>query len=115
MKADRVRRGLGSPVRARRSRTAACGRQDGAPENSLAAFEAACEAGYGIELDVQLTSDGEAMVFHDARLERMTGREGRVGDHTAADLAAMQLAGRRGDHPDPGRDAGAGRPPRHGA
>ena len=33
---------------------------DGPPENSLAAFEAACEAGYGIELDVQLSADGEA-------------------------------------------------------
>ena len=34
----------------------------GAPENSLAAFQAACAAGYGIELDVQLSADGEAMV-----------------------------------------------------
>jgi glycerophosphoryl diester phosphodiesterase len=63
----------------------------GAPENSLAAFEAACEAGYGIELDVQLTSDGEAVVFHDATLERMTGQPGRLSDHTAADLTAMRL------------------------
>ena len=65
----------------------------GAPENSLAAFEAACEAGYGIELDVQLSCDGEAMVFHDADLERMTGQPGRLTDHTAADLGAMRLAG----------------------
>ncbi|MBE6699047.1 MAG: glycerophosphodiester phosphodiesterase, partial [Ruminococcaceae bacterium] len=36
-----------------------------APENSLAAFEAACRAGYGIELDVQLSRDGTVMVFHD--------------------------------------------------
>lgn len=68
-------------------------RTGGAPENSLAAFEAACEAGYGIELDVQLSSDGEAMVFHDTRLERLTGREGKVGDHTAADLSQMTLPG----------------------
>jgi glycerophosphoryl diester phosphodiesterase len=67
--------------------------KDGPPENSLAAFEAACEAGYGIELDVQLSSDGEAMVFHDTRLERLTGREGKVGDHTAADLSEMKLPG----------------------
>jgi glycerophosphoryl diester phosphodiesterase len=67
--------------------------KDGAPENSLAAFEAACEAGYGIELDVQLSSDGEAMVFHDGGLRRLTGREGRVADHTAADLASIPLAG----------------------
>ena len=67
--------------------------KDGPPENSLGAFEAACEAGYGIELDVQLSSDGEAMVFHDLRLTRMTGEEGRISDHTAADLGAMTLAG----------------------
>jgi glycerophosphoryl diester phosphodiesterase len=65
----------------------------GAPENSLAAFEAACEAGYGIELDVQLSSDGEAMVFHDTDLKRMTGAAGRLSDHTADDLGKMSLAG----------------------
>jgi glycerophosphoryl diester phosphodiesterase len=67
--------------------------RNGPPENSLAAFEAACEAGYGIELDVQLSSDGEAMVFHDGRLGRLTGRDGKVGDFTAADLNAMKLPG----------------------
>jgi glycerophosphoryl diester phosphodiesterase len=67
--------------------------KDGPPENSLAAFEAACEAGYGIELDVQLSSDGEAMVFHDTKLERLTGVEGRLSDHSAADLGRMALAG----------------------
>ena len=65
----------------------------GPPENSLAAFEAACEADYGIELDVQLSSDGEAMVFHDSDLRRMTGRSGRIADFAAADLADMALAG----------------------
>lgn len=66
--------------------------RDGAPENSLGAFQAACQAGYGIELDVQLSADGEAMVFHDDHLKRMTGAEGRIGDYTAADLAQMRLA-----------------------
>jgi glycerophosphoryl diester phosphodiesterase len=66
---------------------------DGPPENSLGAFEAACEAGYGIELDVQLSSDGEAMVFHDTRLQRLTGVEGRLSDHTAADLGQLTLPG----------------------
>ncbi|MFI4933672.1 MAG: glycerophosphodiester phosphodiesterase [Caulobacterales bacterium] len=65
----------------------------GAPENSLGAFEAACEAGYGIELDVQLSSDGEAVVFHDADLERMTGVAGHIADHTAADLGRLALLG----------------------
>jgi glycerophosphoryl diester phosphodiesterase len=66
---------------------------DGYPENSLGAFQAACAAGYGIELDVQLTADGEAVVFHDATLERMTGATGRVADHTAEDLGKLRLAG----------------------
>jgi len=65
----------------------------GAPENSLAAFQAACSAGYGIELDVQLSADGEAMVFHDESLERLTGTPGRLSDHTAADLGRLRLAG----------------------
>lgn len=68
-------------------------RQDGAPENSLAAFQAACDAGYGIELDVQLSSDGEAMVFHDDGLARMTGAEGKLRDRTAAELSELRLAG----------------------
>ena len=65
----------------------------GAPENSLAAFQAACSHGYGIELDVQLSADGEAMVFHDYTLGRMTGAEGRLSDRSAADLGKLRLAG----------------------
>ena len=65
----------------------------GAPENSLGAFQAAASADYGIELDVQLSSDGEAMVFHDTTLERLCGVEGRLADHTAAELQAMKLCG----------------------
>ena len=68
-------------------------RPDGPPENSLGAFQAACAAGYGIELDVQLSADGEAMVFHDEKLTRMTGAEGRLRDRTAAELADLRLAG----------------------
>lgn len=65
----------------------------GAPENSLAAFQAACAAGYGIELDVQLSRDGEAMVFHDDDLKRMTGAAGKIADLTTAELAELRLAG----------------------
>lgn len=65
----------------------------GAPENSLGAFQAASAAGYGIELDVQLSADGEAMVFHDDKLMRMTGVERRVRDLTAAELGELRLAG----------------------
>jgi glycerophosphoryl diester phosphodiesterase len=66
---------------------------DGPPENSLGAFQAACAAGYGIELDVQLSADGEAVVFHDDDLERMTGVAGRVSDRTVAELAELRLKG----------------------
>ncbi|HEX3887269.1 MAG TPA: glycerophosphodiester phosphodiesterase [Phenylobacterium sp.] len=66
---------------------------DGPPENSLGAFQRACAAGYGIELDVQLSADGEAMVFHDDDLERMTGVAGRLGDRTTSELADLRLKG----------------------
>ena len=63
------------------------------PENSMAAFAAACDAGYGIELDVQLSRDGEVMVFHDDTLTRMTGQDARLASMTAAELAALRLGG----------------------
>jgi glycerophosphoryl diester phosphodiesterase len=66
---------------------------NGAPENSLAAFDAACQAGYGIELDVQRSSDGEVMVFHDAHLARMAGASARLSDKTAAELGDLRLKG----------------------
>ena len=63
------------------------------PENSLSAFERACQAGYGIELDVRLSRDGEVMVFHDATLERMAGVEASIWDLSAAELGATPLRG----------------------
>jgi glycerophosphoryl diester phosphodiesterase len=66
---------------------------DGVVENSGAAFTAAIEAGYGIELDVQLSRDGQAMVFHDDHLERLTGVSGEVSALSAAELGAMRLSG----------------------
>jgi glycerophosphoryl diester phosphodiesterase len=68
-------------------------RPDQAPENSLAAFDLACRHGFGIELDVRLSADGEAMVFHDETLERMTGVQGLTADRSAAELAALPLRG----------------------
>ena len=67
--------------------------KDAAPENSLGAFQHAAEQGYGVELDVRLSADGEAMVFHDDTLARMTGAEGRVRDHSAKALQALSLNG----------------------
>jgi glycerophosphoryl diester phosphodiesterase len=65
----------------------------GRVENSRAAFDAAVAAGHGIELDVQLSRDGEAMVFHDHGLERLTGEGGDVAARTAGQLAGLRLSG----------------------
>lgn len=67
---------------------------DRAPENSLPAFALAAESGYGIELDIQRTADGVAVVFHDDTLVRMCGVEGSVRDYTYEELSAFRLAGR---------------------
>ena len=61
------------------------------PENSRPAFARAAAQGYGIELDVQLSSDGVIMVFHDDTLLRMTGVEGRLCDFTCEQLQQMTL------------------------
>lgn len=65
----------------------------GRPENSRAAVTAAIAAGYGIEIDVQLSADGQAMVFHDDALGRLTVHTGRVREHRAEDLQEMRLLG----------------------
>ena len=51
-----------------------------APENSLLAFKKAVDAGYGIELDVQLSKDNQLVIFHDATLNRMCGVDGKSGN-----------------------------------
>jgi len=66
---------------------------EGVPENSLAAFARAVEAGYGIELDVQLSRDGTVMVFHDATLTRMTDCDKKVNELNVNELQALSLAG----------------------
>ena len=63
----------------------------GRPENSRAAIRAAIAAGYGIEIDLQLSKDGQAMVFHDYDLHRLTPEQGMVRDHTASELLAIPL------------------------
>lgn len=62
-----------------------------APENSLAAFKKAVEAGYGIEMDVQLTKDKVPVVFHDFTLKRICGKEGKVCDYTLKELKEFKL------------------------
>ena len=64
---------------------------DGIPENSMAAFRAALEAGYGIELDIHLLKDGSLAVIHDHALARTTGCDGKIEDLTADQLANYPL------------------------
>ncbi len=61
-------------------------RSAGRPENSRGAVQAAIDAGYNIEIDVQLSADGQAMVFHDYDLRRLTPRGGRLAALTAEGL-----------------------------
>jgi glycerophosphoryl diester phosphodiesterase len=61
------------------------------PENSLAAFEAAAETGYPVELDVRLTADAVPVVVHDERLERLWGVDAAVGDLERSDLSGVTL------------------------
>lgn len=66
-------------------------RSQGVIENSRAAVAAAVETGYGVELDLQLSADGEAMVFHDDHLDRLTGETGLVRKKTAVELGRIGL------------------------
>lgn len=66
---------------------------NGIPENSLAAFRAAVDRGYGAEFDVHLLSDGGLAVIHDSKLLRTTGREGRVEELTTNQLKDYPLEG----------------------
>lgn len=66
-------------------------RTAGRPENSRAAVRAAVAAGYGIEIDVQLSADGHAMVFHDYGLDRLTHATGQLRDLSAEELSSVLL------------------------
>lgn len=65
----------------------------GVPENTMEAFRKAVDAGYGIELDVQLARDGEVVVFHDFDLKRACGVPGSVSDFTYEELQAFPIMG----------------------
>ncbi len=68
-------------------------RAAGRVENSPAAIKAAVAAGYGIEIDLQLSKDGVPVVFHDETLDRLTDQTGPVNARTAADLGRIRLKG----------------------
>lgn len=65
----------------------------GVPENSPSAFAAAIARGMGIECDIQRSRDGQAMVFHDDELDRLTAVRGLVAERTAAELGGFVLTG----------------------
>jgi glycerophosphoryl diester phosphodiesterase len=63
----------------------------GVIENTASAFAAAIAGGYGIECDLQISADGEAMVHHDDALGRLTDGNGQLAEMTAADLRKVQF------------------------
>ena len=63
------------------------------PENSLEAFRLAAKAGYGVELDVQLTKDGQVVVFHDDTLDRVCGVPGKLEEKSYDELKLLSLCG----------------------
>lgn len=65
--------------------------QTEAPENSLPAFQKAVDAGFGIEMDIQLSKDGIPVVFHDFDLKRVCGVPGKVKDYTYEELKQFTL------------------------
>lgn len=66
---------------------------EGIPENSLAAFQRAAEKGYGVELDLHLTRDGELAVMHDTCLARMCGVDQMITSLTMEEAAKLRLLG----------------------
>lgn len=65
----------------------------GRPENSRAAIRAAIDANYAIEIDIQMSRDGQAIVFHDYFMHRLTAEFGAVRQRSAADLCQTKLTG----------------------
>jgi len=62
------------------------------PENSMSAFKAAVENGYGIELDVRLTADNQLVIMHDENLLRMCGVNRKVTNMQLRELEGLRLA-----------------------
>ncbi|HEY5704254.1 MAG TPA: glycerophosphodiester phosphodiesterase family protein [Terrimicrobiaceae bacterium] len=63
------------------------------PENSLSAIEAALQRGFPVEIDVQVSADGRAVVFHDWNLLRLTGFDARVKMTSSAEIAKLRIEG----------------------
>ncbi|MBQ8555867.1 MAG: glycerophosphodiester phosphodiesterase [Clostridia bacterium] len=63
------------------------------PENSLGAFRAAVEGGYGIELDVRLTRDNVLVIHHDNAMKRLCGVDAKVKESTLEEVRRCRLRG----------------------
>ena len=61
------------------------------PENSCAAFTAAADAGYGMELDVRMTADGALVIHHDGSLSRLCGEDIRIERSSLERIRACRL------------------------
>ena len=85
----------------------------GVIENTAAAVRAAIAAGYGIEVDLQISADGEAMVHHDDVLGRLTDGEGRLDRLSAAELKRVAVPRQRRAHDDARRTVRSRRRARH--
>lgn len=72
----------------------------GIPENTMAAFRRAVDAGFGIELDVQLTKDEEVVVFHDFDLKRVCSAEGETVILRMNSFSGLLYAGHRSEYRD---------------
>lgn len=72
-----------------------------APENTLEAFQMAMEQGAdGIELDVQMTKDGELVVIHDETIDRVSNGKGAVRDYTLEELKQFSVSNHFEQYPD---------------
>ncbi|WP_020184907.1 glycerophosphodiester phosphodiesterase family protein [Methylopila sp. 73B] len=68
-------------------------RAAGVIENTSSAVQAAVDHGFGVEIDVQVTADGEAVVFHDSKLDRLTEASGLVADRPLRELVTLNVGG----------------------
>ena len=68
-------------------------KEKGVPENSLLAFDMACRGGFGMELDLQLTQDGQIVIHHDRNISRTCGVDRNIDEMTYEELSGYRLLG----------------------
>ena len=68
-------------------------KEKGVPENSLLAFDMACRGGFGMELDLQMTQDGQIVIHHDRNISRTCGVDRNIDEMTYEELSGYRLLG----------------------